>query len=211
MGIQERKEREKEQRRNLILDAAEKVFFSKGFDLATMDEIAEEAELSKGTLYLYFNNKEELYISINIRGLSILSDMLAEVAEEDGNGLSIVRRMGETYFRFAMEYQDYFGALVSYEGRKIDVEIDNQIVLECEQKGDETLSHIIQAIERGIQDGSIKPAYRSEVLAIILWRTAMGLIQMYHSKHEFLEHKKGTKFEEIIESYFELTMQAISQ
>ena len=60
MGIAERKEREKEHRRNTILDAAEEVFFSKGINLATMDEVAERAELSKGTLYLYFKNKEEL-------------------------------------------------------------------------------------------------------------------------------------------------------
>ena len=52
MGIAERREREREQRRNTILDAAETVFFSKGINLATMDEVAEEAELSKGTLYL---------------------------------------------------------------------------------------------------------------------------------------------------------------
>jgi TetR/AcrR family transcriptional regulator len=50
MGITERKEREKEQRRNAIIDAAEKIFFTKGMDNSTMDDVAEEAELSKGTL-----------------------------------------------------------------------------------------------------------------------------------------------------------------
>ncbi|MDL1893205.1 helix-turn-helix transcriptional regulator, partial [Sphingobacteriales bacterium CHB3] len=52
MGIIERKEREKEQRREEIVTAAEKIFFEKGLAIATMDEIAEAAELSKGTLYL---------------------------------------------------------------------------------------------------------------------------------------------------------------
>ena len=59
MGIAERKEREKLQRRKDIIDAAEKVFFYRGFESATMDEIAEKVELSKGTLYLYFKSKEE--------------------------------------------------------------------------------------------------------------------------------------------------------
>ncbi len=64
MGIEERKQREKEERYNVIVDAAETVIFSKGIEQATMEEIAREAELSKGTLYLYFRSKNELYTAI---------------------------------------------------------------------------------------------------------------------------------------------------
>jgi AcrR family transcriptional regulator len=63
MGIYERKQREKEQRKTEIINAARKVFSNKGFNTATMEEIASEAELSPGTLYLYFKNKEELHTS----------------------------------------------------------------------------------------------------------------------------------------------------
>ena len=58
------KEQRREERRQQILDAAEKVFFSKGVAAATMDEVAAEAELSKGTLYLYFKSKDEIILSI---------------------------------------------------------------------------------------------------------------------------------------------------
>lgn len=54
MGIQERKEREKERRRQQIMVAAKRVFSEKGFSNATMDDIAQEAKLSPETLYLYF-------------------------------------------------------------------------------------------------------------------------------------------------------------
>jgi AcrR family transcriptional regulator len=53
MGIQERKEREKERRRQQIMVAAKRVFSNKGFSKATMEDIAQEAELSPGTLYLF--------------------------------------------------------------------------------------------------------------------------------------------------------------
>ena len=68
MGVSERKERERERRREDILDAAEKVFFEKGIDLATMEDVALTAELSKATLYLYFSSKEEIYFAIFVRG-----------------------------------------------------------------------------------------------------------------------------------------------
>ena len=72
MGIQERKEREKERRRQQIMVAAKRVFSEKGFSRATMEDIAQEAELSPGTLYLYFKNKEELYASLSLRILQYL-------------------------------------------------------------------------------------------------------------------------------------------
>ena len=82
MVIAERKEREKEQRRNDIIDAAESIFFSKGIENATMDEIAEEAELSKGTLYLYFKSKEGLLFAIDLRAMKILLTMFKETISQ---------------------------------------------------------------------------------------------------------------------------------
>ena len=72
MGVEERKEREKQARREAIMESAREIFFAKGFNAATMDEIAHKAELSKGALYLYFAGKEELYVSVMSEGLSIL-------------------------------------------------------------------------------------------------------------------------------------------
>jgi len=61
MTVAERKHREKAQRREDILNAAEKLFFSRGYDNVLMDEIANEVDLTKATLYLYFNDKESLF------------------------------------------------------------------------------------------------------------------------------------------------------
>ncbi len=82
MGIQERKEREKERRRQQIIVAAKRVFSEKGFNKATMEDIAKEAELSPGTLYLYFKNKEELYASLSLRILQYLNIRVTHVNED---------------------------------------------------------------------------------------------------------------------------------
>jgi AcrR family transcriptional regulator len=82
MGIAERKEREKERRKQQIVVAAKKVFSNKGFNRATMDDIAKEAELSPGTLYLYFKNKEELYASLSIRILQYLQIRVEQIVKE---------------------------------------------------------------------------------------------------------------------------------
>ncbi|MFA6939636.1 MAG: helix-turn-helix domain-containing protein [Clostridiaceae bacterium] len=72
MGHEERRRQEKEIRRKDIVDAAEQIFFSKGYENVSMDEAAKEAEFSKRTVYAYFNSKEQIYFEIMIRGYSNL-------------------------------------------------------------------------------------------------------------------------------------------
>jgi len=60
MGITERREREKIERRKDIIDCAKKLILSYGIERVSMEDIANKAELSKATLYLYFPGKEAL-------------------------------------------------------------------------------------------------------------------------------------------------------
>ena len=83
MGIKERKEREKERRRQQIIVAAKRIFSAKGFNKATMEDIAREAEISPGTIYLYFKNKDELYASLSIRILQHLNIRLEHVKNQN--------------------------------------------------------------------------------------------------------------------------------
>ena len=70
----------KDKRRNMnkidIIDAAERLFFSKGYNNSTMDEVAKEAGFTKRTLYSYFTSKEEIYEKIKERGYLILNDFI---------------------------------------------------------------------------------------------------------------------------------------
>ena len=64
MGIAERKTREKEERRKLILDVAKELILARGIPAISMQDIADAAELSKATLYLYFQSKEAILTEI---------------------------------------------------------------------------------------------------------------------------------------------------
>ena len=99
MGVAERKAREKAQRRLQIMDAAKRVFSHKGFSGTTMEEIAQESELSAATLYLYFKNKNELYASLNLRMLEYLCQRVERVARgsEDDPFLK-VRQLAEAMY-----------------------------------------------------------------------------------------------------------------
>lgn len=81
MSIQDRKNREREQRQQLIIAAAKKVVDAKGFRNTTIEHIARKAEISPGTIYLYFKNKEELFSSLVLHTLQFLELRIQEVCD----------------------------------------------------------------------------------------------------------------------------------
>lgn len=213
MGIQERRQREKERRRNDIIDAAEKIFFSKGYDLATMDDVAEQAELSKGTLYLYFKSKEDLYMGITQRGLEILRTMFLKAIQSQNLGLDQIRAIGESYSLFAIKFSNYFKAMIYFHSNILESFTDVSFAEAEAQDGIEVLDICAQALSQGIKDGSIRPGIDPKKMSVILWGQTTGILQLAmslgkHMADKFEEfHFSGV--EDIITSSFELIRVAL--
>lgn len=185
MGTEERKAREKERRRNHIVDAAERIIFSKGLEQSTMDEIAEEAELSKGTLYLYFKNKNELYLAITQRGSDILNNKFGKVfaGAHDHTGIELIRLIGETYLNFVRENPDYYKAFMYYESLSDVEELQkSEFAQTCEANRQEALNFMIRALQVGMQDGTIDDSYDPKELAVVIWSSTRGITTVSHMK-----------------------------
>lgn len=189
MGILERKKREKEQRRNAITDAAEKVFFSKGVDIATMDDIAAAAELSKGTLYLYFKSKEDLYLAITKRALEILTDMFEEAVKNNESGIEKVRALGQAYSLFSRKFPDYFYAMIYAVSRIKEIQEDNSIAQACEQQADMAFAVLADSLKKGVGDRSIRSDIDPWKAAIILWGETTGILQLISSKGKRIKER----------------------
>jgi len=217
MGKEERKAREKERRRNQIIDAAERIIFSKGLEQATMDEIAEEAELSKGTLYLYFENKTELYIAITQRGSDLLNSKFAKVFSEahDQKGLELIRKMGEAYLNFVEENPNYFTAFRYYESLS-DLEAleESTYVEQCNQNRREALNFMVRALQIGMQDGSVDERYEPKELATIIFASTRGLTAMAHASgrghHAKLLEEIEVEMSTIFENFLNLLLKGMA-
>ncbi len=209
MGVQERREREKQRRRSEIIDAAEKVFFSKGYIQATMDEVAQKAELSKGAIYLYFKSKEELYLAITQRGLAILEGLFAAVMTEESEGIGLIRGIGEAYVGFSERHPDYFNAQVYYEAQGVQLNQTDPHARACMEQGQEVLSHVVEAIQVGVRDGTIRSDIDPVEVAVQLWGSTMGLIQLYH-KREVMPMFQMIQADDLIPHYFDLVEASLS-
>ena len=91
-------------KRRQILDGARAVFLSQGFDAASMGEIARAAGVSKGTLYVYFENKEELFEAIVHEQCQVQAEGLFDLNATDSDVESVLMRIGTNYVMYAMTH-----------------------------------------------------------------------------------------------------------
>ena len=110
-----RRQEEKERRRNDILDAAERVAAEGGLESLSMDQVAREARLSRGLLYVYFRDKHDLESGICERALRDLYTRFEKLSPAKQNGLDHVVALGRAYVAFAAECPLQFEALVRFE------------------------------------------------------------------------------------------------
>ncbi|HIH92483.1 TPA: TetR/AcrR family transcriptional regulator [Methanosarcina acetivorans] len=155
MATADRKEREKEQRKNAIIDAAEKLFFSRSFDSVPMEEIAKEVELGKGTLYLYFKNKDALFFAITLRKMRKMHEILVECIELEISGREKHRLIGKKYFEFVQENQEYYRMICAI-GPKLFRKKENEDMKAVMEQIKEDLLLNRDVLKEGMEDGTIR-------------------------------------------------------
>jgi TetR/AcrR family transcriptional regulator len=147
-----RKEIEKERRRSEIVDAAEELFFSKGYDGVSMDDVAKRTELAKGTLYLYFTNKESLFFAVVQRGMLLMNTMFEDGVKKAKLGADKLYSTGVSYYNFYKQYPDYF-KLLSYSQSPCFTSSDAQ---EIDRLGQNNIDIMCECIRTGQADGSVR-------------------------------------------------------
>ncbi len=193
MGILERKQREKEQRRKEIMDAARIVFSAKGFNRATMEEIATEAELSPGTLYLYFKNKEELHTSLSIHILGYLTKKIDQfVLKEDMNAEEKLIALRDTF----IDVYDYDSrmliSLFHLQSGETLRNLSGSVLQQLKETSRDALNAIKTIVQEGIDQGYFIKKH-PVALADIIWATYSGVVLWVDSKRLLNNDKNFVK------------------
>jgi AcrR family transcriptional regulator len=198
MGIRERKEREKEARREEIIDAAEAVFFEKGFAVSTMDEIADKAELSKGTLYLYYKSKEDLYIATALRGWEILRGMFAEAASTGEHPLKLLSNIGNAYFRYFKEHRNYYRMSYFLGNANIHAQVSEEMMGECMESDKKIWDIVSAAVQRVIDEGLMREGVQALEAGVMLWANSDSLMRLMDNDEQGWLEKMGLNLENLL-------------
>jgi AcrR family transcriptional regulator len=209
MGIHERKEREKERRREEILDAAQRVFVEKGLTTATVDDIAIAAELSKGTLYLYFESKEDIYIALMTRGLQLLYSMFNNTISVETSVVKILHRMEEAYTVFFNTQRNYFRMLDSAFRPNVHKEVSEEMRRTYTTQSQKNWEQIIDLFNRGVREKKIRNDINPVDMAIIIWSNATTLMTRIDREGEIWQKERNIDLTKTLEASFHLLTDAI--
>jgi AcrR family transcriptional regulator len=172
LGIIERKTREKEKRRSLILEKAKELILERGIPSLNMQDIADAAELSKATLYLYFQSKEAILVEILEDAADAFVAYVEERLDPADSGLGALRTLWASYLSLFGTSPDIFlltgvtGLIEPGFAASAERGTDSRQFTEGKLR-----DLIARVLERGVADGtldsSVDPAKMARIVVLI--------------------------------------------
>lgn len=172
-----RREREKAQRRDDILRAAKDIFFTRGFHTATVDDVAVAAEVSKGTVYLYFDTKETILAHLLLDGLdALIADLQTAFAEGEAlDAGTRLRRIAAAYLEFFQTSPDYYRLIMAFDRGQFQAAIDPGIYQTVLARSLRGLEWVERAVRQAQAEGLIGAVDPHEA-AGVLWAGLNGVL-----------------------------------
>jgi len=208
MGINERKNREKEYRIKQIRDSAATLFYKKGYVATTIEDISELAEISKGTVYLYFKSKDDLYYSLVEPSLDKLSKKLIQIAGMKKISPEIrIKNVIDATYDFYVKDPDAYHLISRYEASVFSKLLSHDKLDKLKRLMRSNLDQLEVVISDAIKQGYFHK-YNPKMTAIIFWNTFMGIIQFQENR---LEEGKADYRRSTIDGAMEIILTGISK
>jgi len=176
MGSSERKAKEKEELKALILQAAKKLFLEKGIEKTTMRNIANEIEYSVGTVYVYYKDKNDILHDLHTQGFKQLGGEMKVLFNVE-NPMERIKALGRVYLQFAMENPDMYDLMFNMKA-PMDF-------LESEYKADwnegkDTFNVLRSTINQCMEKGHFR-GHQLDPLSFAIWSTVHGMASLHIS------------------------------
>jgi AcrR family transcriptional regulator len=192
-----------------IQGVAKRLFLIKGFQGTTMEEIANEAELSLGTIYQYFKSKDELYASLNLITLEFMKKEIEKIHDNprmsvDNKILRIKEILYKMYEREPLVVRNIFHLQLEDTLSSISGEVLDRI----NSISREVMNMIADIYNEGVQKGDYKKGH-GILHADIIWGLFTGLVVYEEAKTRINPRKKYLKA--TIDKAFEIFIQGVKQ
>jgi len=179
LSSEERRKKEKENRKNSILKAARKLFFERGFKSVTVDLIAAKAEVSKGSIYLYFDSKEEIYTQILISANIERHKEIENFARQEGTASELLLKYARVYVDFFLENNELFRILMTFmlhaENMNLTEEQNTQLI----HTTNENIRMISAILQKGVDAGEFSDRIDIRQGQNAIWGLLNGIISLY--------------------------------
>lgn len=179
---QEFKAREEE-----ILRSAEKLFLEKGEDRVTVEMIADDVGIGKGTIYKHFESKHEIYLRLMIRYEESLASMFSNIGANDDKD-----KLAREYFTFRMKDPDRYALFDRLEAKCIADNAMPELLAQLHKIRASNFDNLESIVKARIQEGKLEdvPPYFHICAA---WALVHGAVALYHSDfyNQIVKDKDG--------------------
>jgi len=169
MGLRERQERDREEVRRKILDAAQELFVAEGYRNVSIRKIAEKVEYSPAALYGYFPSKDDLFFALAEEGFRKLFEATNDPTVLTADPLEAIREGFLRYYRFSRAHPAYFELMfVDRSVPKISREWERFSFVT------QMISDVCAVIQRAVDAGVFPANTKPDVAFHILWAAVHG-------------------------------------
>ena len=176
MGITERKEREREEMRQRILDAAQKLFLEQGYEKVSIRNIADAIEYSPATIYLYFKDKNEILYAVHQKAFTGLMQELLPIFEINDPFERLVD-MGRRYIKFAVDNPELFDLMFI-----MMAPMDTLACREDIWSEGRTAFGTLVTVVQGCIDAEVFHPQDAETAALMIWSSIHGYTALFLRK-----------------------------
>lgn len=179
LSSEERRKKEKENRKNTILRVARKLFFERGFKAVTVDLIAAKAEVSKGSIYLYFDSKEEIYTQILISANIERHKDIENFGKRNGTASELLLNFAREYVDFFLDNNELFRILMTFMLHADDMNLTEEQNTQLIYTTNENILTISELLRKGIDSGEFVSDIDIRRTQYAIWGLLNGIISLY--------------------------------
>jgi len=182
MGVKERREREKSETRDKILDAARELFVAEGYEGVSMRKVAEKIEYSPTAIYVHFADKNELFHELCRQDFARLQEVMQMQALPD-DPMEALRQIGRSYIDFGLHFPNHyvFMFMTPHPAHEPDEE-DREIMGNPEK---DAYALLKVAVQRAIDAGCFREELRdADLISQTLWASVHGVISLNIAKQQ---------------------------
>ena len=196
-----RAERKRNERRDAILRAAECVFSARGYPDASISDVIDAAQISRGTFYLYFDSKDALYLELIERFTLLITDAVRVVDLEDPDPALRILENVQRVVDVALTHPE-LTQLVLRESRGLNQALDQRL----DRLYDFLHSMVVGALSNGARCGLIRQVYEPVVATALIG--AFKEVFLHHlASHAVRDPVKDR--ERLASAMFELSMRGL--
>ena len=179
MGLLERRGKEKDSRKKLILKSARTLFFKKGFNNVTVDEIAKSSELGKGSIYLYFNSKEEIYAQILLNDIEDFNQQVSVLLNKKKIAADLLVEFSNIYVDFFFNDGELFRILMTYMLQPAKMNLTEKLNSQILTANARSIDVIGKILKLGVSSKEFSANINIKQNQNAIWGLLNGIISLY--------------------------------